>query len=87
MKQRLLEVQSLWWPYIKSLPLSFNTPLWYDEIDLIWLRGTNLGNAKDIREEAWRQEYEKTMQSLFHSGFDAKAKQLWTWYVNNHLEV
>ena len=84
-KQRLLKGQSPWWPYINSLPRSFATPLWYDEDDLIWLQGTNLGNAKKIRQEAWRQEYESAMQSLFTSGSDSQQKHLWTWFVNTSL--
>ena len=86
-KQRLLKAQSPWWPYINSLPCSFSTPLWYDEHDLVWLRGTNLGNAKETREEAWRQEYENAMQSLFANGFDAEQRPLWTWFVIEKPEV
>ena len=81
MKQRLLKEQSSWWPYINSLPRSFSTPLWYDDKDLIWLRGTNLGNAKEVREVAWRQEYENAMQSILASGFNFEQKHLWTWLV------
>ena len=87
MKQRLLKAQSPWWPYINSLPSSFSTPLWYDENDLIWLRGTNLGNAKKIREEAWRQEYENAMQFLFTPGSDSQQQHLWTWFVIDSLEA
>ena len=86
-KQRLLKAQSLWWPYINSLPRSFSTPLWYDEDDLVWLRGTNLGNAKEIREEAWRQEYENAMQSLFANGLEFEQRPLWTWFVIGTFEV
>ena len=81
MKQCLLREQSPWWPYINSLPSSFSTPLWYDDNDLLWLRGTNLGNAKQVREEAWRQEYENAMRSLFANGFGVEQKHLWTWFV------
>ena len=81
MKQRLLQVQSRSWPYINSLPHTFSTPLWYDENDLVWLRGTNLGSAKEIREEAWRQEYENAMQLLFPDSFKSEDKHLWTWFV------
>ena len=81
MKQYLLREQSPWWPYINSLPRSFSTPLWYDEDDLIWLRGTNLGKAKEIREDAWRQEYENAMQLLFADGFGLEKIPLWTWFV------
>ena len=87
MKQRLLKDQSPWWPYINSLPLSFSTPLWYDDEDLKWLRGTNLGNAKGIREDAWRQEYEQAMQSLFADGLVSEEKHLWTWFVEPGLEA
>ena len=86
-KQRLLKAQSPWWPYINSLPFSFSTPLWYDETDLKWLRGTNLGNAKKIREEAWRQEYENAMQSLFTRGSDSQQQHLWTWFVIDSFEA
>ncbi|KAM0793819.1 hypothetical protein BDR22DRAFT_978226 [Usnea florida] len=79
MKQYLLREQSPWWPYINSLPLSFSTPLWYDEDDLVWLRGTNLGKATEIRKEAWRQEYENAMQLLFADGFGLENMPLWTW--------
>ena len=81
MKQLLLREQSSWWPYINSLPRSFSTPLWYDDNDLLWLRGTNLGNAKEVREEAWRQEYENTMRLLFTDGSSSEQKHLWTWFV------
>ena len=87
MKQCLLKEQSPWWPYINSLPRSFNTPLWYDENDLVWLRGTNLGNAKEVREEAWRQEYEHVMQSLFAKGLESEQRRLWTWFVISGLRV
>ena len=85
MKQYLLKEQSPWWPYINSLPRSFSTPLWYDDNDSIWLRGTNLGNAKELREEIWRQEHENAVQSLFASGSGFEQKSLWTWFVNEGL--
>lgn len=84
-KQYLLKEQSPWWPYINSLPRSFSTPLWYDDNDLIWLRGTNLGNAKEVREDAWRQEHENAVQSLFANGSGFEQKHLWTWFVINDL--
>lgn len=86
-KQRLLKAQSPWWPYINSLPRSFTTPLYYDEEDLIWLRGTNLGKAKEIREQAWRQEYDNAMHSLFVNGSDSEQKHLWTWFVTDTPEA
>lgn len=87
MKQCLLREKSPWWPYINSLPRSFSTPLWYHGNDLIWLRGTNLGNAKVLREEAWRQEHNNAMQILFANGFHSEQRHLWTWFVINALGI
>lgn len=87
MKQNLLGDTSPWWPYINSLPRSFSTPLWYDGKDLIWLRGTNLGRAKKVREQAWLQEYENVMQQLFPNGSNLEQKHMWTWFVINHLRA
>ena len=84
-KQYLLGEKSPWWPYINTLPRSFRTPSWYDENDMMWLRGTNLGRAKNVREEAWRQEYENAMHLLFANGSDLEQKPLWTWFVTNRL--
>ena len=81
MKQRLLGVTSPWWPYIAMLPLSFNTPLYYDPADMVWIRGTNLGRAKKVREDAWRAEYEEGIKILFPNEIDAEHKELWTWLV------
>lgn len=53
MKQKLLKEQSPWWPYIKMLPESFNTPLYYDSEDYAWIQGTNLGHASNVRRDAW----------------------------------
>ncbi len=53
MKQKLLKDQSPWWPYVKILPETFRTPLYYDFEDCAWIRGTNLGRARKVREDAW----------------------------------
>ncbi len=37
--------ETSWGPYIRSLPTTYNDPLWWSESDLLLLRGTNLGNA------------------------------------------
>jgi len=82
MKQRLLGPASPWWPYIKMLPQFFNTPLYYDSKDMAWIRGTNLGNGKKVREDDWHNEYDEAVRTLFPTGIDNKQKNLWTWSVS-----
>lgn len=53
MKQKLLRNRSPWWPYIKMLPETFHTPLYYNSEDFAWIRGTNLGRARKVREDVW----------------------------------
>lgn len=53
MKQKLLKDQSPWWPYMRTIPETFSTPLYYDSEDCAWIRGTNLGRAGKVRENAW----------------------------------
>lgn len=80
-KQYLLKKRSPWWPYIASLPRSFHTPLYYDSEDMAYIRGSNLGNARTVREDAWHEEYDAAIRSLFsHDAGDAQ-KVLWTWFV------
>ena len=81
MKQRLLGDLSSWSPYIKTLPCSFDTPLYYGPEDLAWIRGTNLGHTKKVREAAWREEYDGAMEILFPNEIDDRQKTLWTWSV------
>ena len=81
MKQRLLGDISPWSPYIKTLPCSFDTPLYYSSEDLAWIRGTNLGRAKKVREVAWREEYDGAIDVLFPIGTNDRQKRLWSWSV------
>lgn len=81
MKQRLLGEASPWWPYIRILPTSFDTPLYYDSEDMTWIRGSNLGRARKVREDAWRDEYNEAMKMLFPTGVDEKRRKMWTWSV------
>ena len=82
MKQRLLGEKSSWAPYIAALPLSFNTPLYYDDEDMAWIRGTNLGRAKEVREDAWRSEYDEAISMLFAPDTDIEHKDVWSWSVS-----
>ena len=79
MKQRMLGIASPWCPYIKMLPVSFDTPLYYQSDDLIWIQGTNLGHARKVREEAWRKEYNEAIEMLFSSESDRANDSMWTW--------
>lgn len=81
MKQKLLEKKSPWWPYLAMLPESFNTPMYYEMEDLAWIRGTNLGNGKRVREIAWRGEYEQARLNLFPQGSECELRETWTWFV------
>ena len=85
MKQRLLKETSSWWPYIRILPLTFDTPLYYDSEDMAWINGTNLGRARKVREDAWRDEYEGAMNVLFPKGTDREQREQWNWWVSTDL--
>ena len=92
MKQYILRERSPWWPYIKSIPQpyqndAFNTPLYYDASDMAWIRGTNLEYARQVREDAWRKEYDDAMQETFRKNFTAEDGQGWTWFVGLSLQA
>ena len=83
-EQYLLDKESFWWPYIQSLPQpddehAFNTPLWYEEEDFVWLHGTNLGKAALARKDVWEREFKEAMRCLNESG----KQRSWTWYVEH----
>ena len=83
MKQKLWKEASPWWPYIRMLPETFNTPIYYSPEDLNWIRGTNLGRAREVRDETWRREYDQAVQVLFPSASTEDLKKVWTWFVAN----
>ena len=92
MKQYILRERSLWWPYIKSIPQpyqndAFNTLLYYDASDMAWIRGTNLEYARQVREDAWRKEYDDAMQETFRNKFTSEDGQVWTWFVGLSLKA
>ena len=69
MEQYLEKQESFWWPYIASLPQpdqpdQMNTPMWYDDSDLIWIKGTNLDGGRISRSTTWRKEYEESILLL-----------------------
>ncbi|SLM39105.1 hypothetical protein LPUS_09545 [Lasallia pustulata] len=90
MEQYLLGKESFWWPYIDLLPSPdkpefLNTPMWYSEIDALWIRGTNLEQAVQDRERSWRAEYEEGLRQLllehdnFYPGMLQRAKEGYSW--------
>ena len=54
----------------------FHTPLYFDEDDMLWLDGTNLGSAARQRAGAWKEEFEMAKDAL--KGLDESKKALWT---------
>lgn len=90
MEQYLLGIESFWWPYIDLLPSpdqpeSLNTPMWYSEIDTLWIRGTNLEQAVQDRQRRWRGEYEDGLRQLLleheksYSDVLQRAKEDFSW--------
>ncbi|KAL8793562.1 MAG: hypothetical protein Q9195_003824 [Heterodermia aff. obscurata] len=73
---------SFWWPYIRSLPQPtdaqlLGTPLYYDDEDWLWLRGTNLEHAATKTERMWYNEYDEVMQSLVR--IEGSLANDWSW--------
>ena len=69
MNEYIKREKSFWWPFIRSLPQPteaqlLGTPLYYDDEDWVWLRGTNLEHAANKTERMWHNEYDEAMQSL-----------------------
>ena len=90
MEQYLLGKESFWWPYFDLLPSpdkpeSLNTPMWYSEVDALWIRGTNLEQAVQDRERSWRAEYGDGLRQLlleheeFYPGMLQRAKEGYSW--------
>ncbi|KAL9103111.1 MAG: hypothetical protein Q9163_001822 [Psora crenata] len=79
-EQYLLGNKSFWWPYLQTLPQpddkhAFNTPLWYDDDDFVWLQGTNLGKATVTRRAEWKREFDEATAVLHQ--FSGHCS--WTW--------
>ncbi|KAK6505329.1 hypothetical protein TWF481_007235 [Arthrobotrys musiformis] len=74
----LLKEQSQFWPYIRLLPETFDTPLYFDDDEMERLAGTNLG-AGDVvsRKQLWTEEWESGCQ-LLNDG-DVENSQEYTW--------
>ena len=86
MEEFLKGEESFWHPYIQMLPqpgeYGFDTPLYYDEGDCDWIRGTNLEAATIAREEQWRHEYLHFSCSLTSSSGHKHMLFEGKWYVH-----
>ncbi|PNS16561.1 Ribosomal lysine N-methyltransferase 4 [Sphaceloma murrayae] len=73
MSQWLDKENSFWKPYLDILPTpekGFNTPFWFDEEDLQWLKGTDLLNTFEALESAWRTYWRDDTKILNDGGMD-----------------
>ena len=80
LKQR----KSFWWPYLRSLPQPsephlLGTPLWYDDQDWTWIRGTTLELNARKTEQRWREEYADAMGCLDPASRPNTSE--WSWFV------
>lgn len=96
MEQYLLGKDSSWWPYISILPQPFqqhaktppeaashrmfHTPVYFDEEDMLWLNGTNLGVAAKQRVADWRKEFETVKNAI--TSFDKCKQDLWSRFAS-----
>lgn len=61
--------ESFWWPYLRVLPREFDTPLYFEDDDLMWLQGCNL-DAKEAeeRKRTWMEELGAAVAALKKDG-------------------
>ncbi|KAK9464437.1 hypothetical protein V1512DRAFT_255412 [Lipomyces arxii] len=62
--QKVLGHNSAWAPYIRVLPDTFDTPLYFDEDDMKLLEGTNMYGEVELRRQAWMEEWQDAVKSL-----------------------
>ena len=78
----LKKKESFWWPYFRSIPQpseihALGTPMYYNENEWAWIRGTNLEQAALKTERMWRMEFEAAIQSLIP--MDGSLSDQWSW--------
>ncbi|KAK6330171.1 hypothetical protein TWF730_004667 [Orbilia blumenaviensis] len=79
----LLKEKSPFWPYIRLLPETFDTPLYFSDDEMERLAGTNLG-AGDValRKQIWTEEWETGRQILEQTGgIDNSEEYTWDLYL------
>lgn len=86
MEQRLEAESSFWFPYIRLLPdmESMTTPLWFNDNELTFLKGTNLFSNQTpfeqtslgLRQEAYRKQWQLGVQVLESLG---ESRDRYSW--------
>lgn len=79
MSQWLQKDTSFWKPYLEILNSpeeGFSTPSFFDEDDLVWLRGTDLLTSYESRRETWQRYWREGTAILAAGGMDVSA---YTW--------
>ncbi|KAK9458034.1 hypothetical protein V1511DRAFT_491542 [Dipodascopsis uninucleata] len=77
--QKLQGQNAKWYNYIKSLPESFDTPLYYGDDEFQLLRGTNIYSDASHRKTAWEEEWKDSLNML-GPRFD-KPRFTWELYL------
>ncbi|KAF2460255.1 hypothetical protein BDY21DRAFT_160128 [Lineolata rhizophorae] len=74
-EQSLIKDGSYWAPYVASLPgqHQFTTPLYFEEKDLMWLKGTNLLNASQAVMSSRMEEHKNGLEILGSEGIDVSG--------------
>ncbi|KAG9294123.1 hypothetical protein G9A89_021482 [Geosiphon pyriformis] len=67
--------KSFYYPYIDILPSHVPTPLWFDEHQMRWLKGTNLEKGVHSRKEMLIKEYQQIKRYLPEN----LSKDIFTW--------
>ncbi|KAL8777928.1 MAG: hypothetical protein Q9213_007641 [Squamulea squamosa] len=83
-EQYQLHSRSFWWPYLNTLPnpladYPFDTPIYYDDDDSLWLQGTSLQHSTTKIEQTWRDEHAQGLRRLRHGNFDRYPWEIYKW--------
>jgi hypothetical protein len=80
MEQRILAARSFWAPYMDVLPKEdrLNTPVYYDDEAMRFLKDTELDGAVRMRLRAWKEEWERALSVLEEKGRNVDG---FTWFV------
>ncbi|KAJ7559034.1 hypothetical protein O6H91_04G066600 [Diphasiastrum complanatum] len=65
--ERLRGSSSFWAPYLDMLPVSFGTPLWCSEEELLELKGTALFHATNLQHKSLRALFQEKVKPLVES--------------------